>query len=247
MQKINRAILLSFFALIICSCSKKQIDHSLKSELSNNVQSDLEYERSKSLLNWISEEIFSAYGNASVVLKEIPVSESVSNPKNDGTAIYDVITTENKVHSLKVFSGPHKNLEFAILKSFSDLMIWIDSKEIAKEVNQRTSEIINSSGIINNYSFHIISTQDLRDTKPQVCATFIQVSNQEKDFICYSENKISDPNNHCRLVKTGNLEFQEFFSHMFGGDQSKSYSFDISLFHSPEQKMFWSILTVKIN
>jgi len=246
-KNINQAILLSCFALMLCSCSKRQIDHSLKTKLSCSVQSDLEYEKSKSSLNWISEAILSANGNSSVVLKDIAPSESILNPSKDGSVIYDVFIKDSKVNSLKVFSGPHNNLEFAVLKSFSDLAIWIDSKIIAKEFNQRTSEILKSSGKINGYTFHIISTQDLQDAKPYVGATFIQVSNQEKDFICYSENKIADRNNHCRLVRTGNLEFQEFFSHMFGGDQSQSYSFDISLFHSPEKKMFWSILTVKIN
>jgi hypothetical protein len=244
---IKQAILLSCVALMLCSCSKRRIDQSLKTKLSCSVQSDLEYEKSKSSLNWISEAILSTNGNSSVVLKDIAPSESILNPSKGGSVIYDVIIKDSKVNSLKVFSGPHNNLEFAVLKSFSDLAIWIDSKIIAKEFNQRTSEILKSSGTINGYTFYIISTQDLQDAKPYAGVTFIQVSNQEKDFICYSENKIADRNNHCRLVRTGNLEFQEFFSHMFGGDQSKSHSFDISIFHSPEQKMFWSILTVKIN
>lgn len=246
-KNINQAILLSCIALMLCSCSKKQIDHSPKTNLSCSVQADFEYENSKSSLNWISEAIISANGNSSVVLKDIGPSESILNLSKDGSAIYDVVLKDSKVNSLKVFSGPHNNLEFAVLKSFSDLAVWIDSKIIAKEFNQRTSEILESNVKINDYTFNIISTQNLNEAKPNARSTFLHISNQEKDFLCYSENTLGDLNNCYSLVKTGNLEFQEFFNDMFFAHYSEIYSFDVSIFHSPERKIFWSILTVKIN
>jgi hypothetical protein len=96
-KNINQAILLSFFALMLCSCSKRQIDHSLKTKLSCSVQSDLEYEKSKSSLNWVSEAILSANGNSSVVLKDIAPSESILNPSTDGSEIYDFIIKDSEL------------------------------------------------------------------------------------------------------------------------------------------------------